>query len=52
MDSLDDFGVDLYAIPEPMPTSSRIDPDENSRIAAMVNDTASEWQRYVVLLFS
>ncbi|CAK9868223.1 unnamed protein product [Sphagnum jensenii] len=46
MDGMDDFGIDLYALPEPMPnSSSRIDADENSRIAAMVNNTASEWQR-------
>ncbi|XP_024400814.1 E3 ubiquitin ligase PARAQUAT TOLERANCE 3 [Physcomitrium patens] len=43
MDSLDDFGVDLYAIPEPV--VSKVDPDENIRIAAMVNTTASDWQR-------
>ncbi|KAG0624772.1 hypothetical protein M758_2G002700 [Ceratodon purpureus] len=43
MDSLDDFGVDLYAIPEPV--ASKIDLDENTRIAAMLNTTATEWQR-------
>nr|XP_024377086.1 E3 ubiquitin ligase PARAQUAT TOLERANCE 3-like isoform X3 [Physcomitrium patens] len=43
MDSLDDFGVDLYAIPEPV--VSKADLDENTRIAAMVNTTATEWQR-------
>jgi E3 ubiquitin-protein ligase RBBP6 len=49
MDGMDDFGIDLYALPEPMPnSSSRIDADENSRIAAMVNNTASEWQRYML----
>ena len=52
MDSLDDFGVDLYAIPEPV--ASKIDLDENTRIAAMLNTTATEWQRYVfsILEFS
>lgn len=42
-DSMDDFGVDLYAIPEPIP--SKIDKDENSRITALVNKSAAEWQR-------
>ncbi len=52
MDGMDDFGIDLYALPEPMPnSSSRIDADENSRIAAMVNNTASEWQRYMLCYF-
>lgn len=45
MDSLDDFGVDLYAMPEP--AASKIDVDENTRIAAMLNTTATEWQRYL-----
>ena len=49
MDSLDDFGVDLYAIPEPV--ASKIDLDENTRIAAMLNTTATEWQRYISLIF-
>lgn len=49
MDSLDDFGVDLYAIPEPV--TSKIDLDENTRIAAMLNTTATEWQRYMFLIF-
>lgn len=53
MDSLDDFGVDLYAVPDPVPMSSRIDrEDENSRISAMVNNTASDWQRYLHIFFS
>lgn len=51
MDSLDDFGVDLYAMPEP-PVTSNIDLDENTRIAAMLNTTATEWQRYMFLIFS
>lgn len=51
MDSLDDFGVDLYAMPEP-PVTSNIDMDENTRIAAMLNTTATEWQRYMFLIFS
>ncbi|KAG6551945.1 hypothetical protein Mapa_006562 [Marchantia paleacea] len=42
-DSMDDFGVDLYAIPQPVP--SKIDKDENSRITALVNKSAAEWQR-------
>lgn len=49
MDSLDDFGVDLYAIPEPV--ASKIDLDENTRIAAMLNTTATEWQRYMPSYF-
>lgn len=48
MDSLDDFGVDLYAIPEPV--ASKIDVDENTRIAAMLNNTATEWQRYMFII--
>ncbi|CAM6098735.1 unnamed protein product [Calypogeia fissa] len=42
-DSMDDFGVDLYAIPEPQPT--KIDFDEDSRFTAVVNKTAADWQR-------
>jgi hypothetical protein len=42
-DGMDDFGVDLYAIPDPQ--SIRIDLDEDSRITAMVNKTATDWQR-------
>jgi len=49
MDSLDDFGVDLYAIPEPV--TSKIDVDENTRIAAMLSTTATEWQRYQFLIY-
>lgn len=48
MDSLDDFGVDLYAMPEPV--ASKIDVDENTRIAAMLNTTATEWQRYLCMI--
>lgn len=42
-DSMDDFGVDLYAMPEPLPT--KIDFDEDSRFTAVVNKTAADWQR-------
>jgi hypothetical protein len=42
-DSMDDFGVDLYAIPEPQ--LSKIDFDEDSRFTAVVNKTATDWQR-------
>lgn len=41
-DSMDDFGIDLYAIPEPPLT--KID-DEDSRFTAVVNKTATDWQR-------
>ncbi|KAL2642125.1 hypothetical protein R1flu_009712 [Riccia fluitans] len=49
-DNLDDFGVDLYAIPEPQ--LSKIDNDENSRISAMINKTAADWQRQTQEVYS
>ncbi|KAJ7514164.1 hypothetical protein O6H91_23G031200 [Diphasiastrum complanatum] len=43
IDSMDEFGLDLYAIPEPFLTKS--DVDEKSKLSAQCTKTASEWQR-------
>ncbi|CAM6096689.1 unnamed protein product [Calypogeia fissa] len=43
-DGLDDFGIDLYAVPEVVQAPTLTD-DEDSKIRAFVDSSATEWQR-------
>lgn len=43
-DGLDDFGIDLYAVPEVVQASTLAD-DEDSKIKAFVDSSANDWQR-------
>eukprot|EP00249_Psilotum_nudum_P023482 c28890_g1_i5 orf=401-3727(+) len=43
LDDMDAFGVDLYSVPNPVPT--RTDIEVKSKILDMVNETTSDWHR-------
>ncbi|KAL2633458.1 hypothetical protein R1flu_004937 [Riccia fluitans] len=52
-DVLDDFGIDLYAVPEPaQPTTASLTEDEDNKIRAFVDASASDWQRQTQESFS
>ncbi|KAL3694254.1 hypothetical protein R1sor_007905 [Riccia sorocarpa] len=52
-DVLDDFGIDLYAVPEPaQPTAASLTEDEDNKIKAFVDASANDWQRQTQESFS